>query len=122
MTAANLAKTYGITVYTIGAGQQGQALYPFDTPMGERLRPVQVDVDEESLREIADMTGGKYFRAEDEESLATIYDEISQLEQTEYTVREYMNWRELFLWFLLPGFGLLLGERVLSSTLFRRIP
>ncbi len=122
MTAANLAKTYGIKVYTIGAGKEGEALYPFNSQFGQRLMPVRVDIDEQSLREIAEMTGGKYFRAEDEESLATIYNEISQLEKTEYRVKEYTNWQELFLWFLIPGFALLLGERLLESTVLRRLP
>ena len=122
MTAANLAETYGITVYTIGAGKKGEALYPVDTQFGQRLMPVEVDIDEEVLSDIADMTGGKYFRAEDEQSLATIYEEISQLEKTEYKVKQYMNWRELFPWFLLPAFGLLLGERILSATIAREVP
>jgi len=122
LTAANLAKTYGIKVYTIGAGKEGEALYPFDTQFGQRLMPVRVDIDEKSLREIAQMTGGKYFRAEDEQSLATIYQEISQMEKTEYQVKEYTNWRELFPWFLLPAFGLLLGERILEATILRRLP
>ncbi|HKJ68849.1 MAG TPA: VWA domain-containing protein [bacterium] len=122
MTAANLAKTYGITVYTIGAGKEGEALYPFNSQFGQRLMPVRVDIDEQSLREIAEMTNGKYFRAEDEKSLATIYEEISQMEKTEYMVKEYTNWRELFLWFLIPGFGLLLSERLLESTILRRLP
>lgn len=122
LTAANLAKTYGIKVYTIGAGKEGEALYPFDTQFGQRLMPVRVDIDEQSLQEIAEMTGGKYFRAEDEQSLATIYQEISQMEKTEYKVKEYTNWRELFPWFLLPAFGLLLGERILEATILRRLP
>jgi len=122
LTAANLAKTYGIKVYTIGAGKEGEALYPFDTQFGQRLMPVRVDIDEKSLREIAEMTGGKYFRAEDEQSLATIYQEISQMEKTQYQVKEYTNWRELFPWFLLPAFGLILGERILEATVLRRVP
>lgn len=122
LTAANLAKTYNIKIYTIGAGKKGEALYPFDTQFGQRLMPVKVEIDEETLMDVADITGGKYFRAEDEQSLATIYDEISQLEQTEYKVREYTNWRELFPWFLVIGFGLLLGERALATTKFRSVP
>lgn len=122
LTAANMAETYGIKIYTIGAGKEGEALYPVDTQFGQRYMPVQVQIDEESLREIAEMTGGKYFRAEDEQSLATIYEEISQLEKTEYKVKEYTNWRELFPWFLLPAFALILGERILASTRFRRLP
>jgi Ca-activated chloride channel family protein len=122
LTAANLAKTYNIKIYTIGAGKKGEALYPFDTQFGQRLMPVKVEIDEETLMDVADITGGKYFRAEDEQSLATIYDEISQLEQTEYKVREYTNWRELFPWFLVMGFGLLLGERTLATTKFRSLP
>ncbi|MCF7805185.1 MAG: VWA domain-containing protein [Candidatus Marinimicrobia bacterium] len=122
LTAANMAESYGIKVYTIGAGKEGEALYPVDTQFGQRYMSVQVQIDEESLQEIAEITGGKYFRAEDEQSLATIYEEISQLEKTEYKVKEYTNWRELFPWFLIPAFALLLGERVLASTKLRSIP
>lgn len=122
MTAANLAKTYGITVYTIGAGKKGEALYPVKTQFGQRLMPVEVDIDEEVLQKVAGMTGGRYFRAEDEQSLATIYEEISEMEKTEYKVKQYMNWQELFPWFLLPAFVLLLGERILQATVLREVP
>lgn len=122
LTAADMAKTYGIKIYTIGAGKEGEALYPVETQFGTRYTPVQVQIDEETLQQIADMTGGKYFRAEDEQSLATIYEEISQLEKTEYKVKEYTNWRELFPWFIFPAFALLLGERILAATKFRRLP
>jgi len=122
LTAADMAKTYGIKIYTIGAGKEGEALYPVDTQFGLRYTPVQVQIDEETLRQIAEMTGGRYFRAEDEQSLATIYEEISTLEKTEYQVKEYTNWRELFPWFIFPAFVLLLGERVLATTKYRRLP
>ena len=122
LTAADMAQTFGIKVYTIGAGKKGEALYPVQTPFGQDYMPVEVDIDEEVLQQVAQQTGGKYFRAEDEQSLATIYDEINQLEKTEYKVKEYTNWRELFPWFLIPGFALLLGEGVLRNTALRRDP
>ncbi len=122
LTAADMAKTFGIKVYTIGAGKKGKAMYPVQTPFGQNYVPVQVDIDEDMLRKVAEKTGGKYFRAEDEKSLATIYDEINQLEKTEYKVKEYTNWRELFPWFLIPAFALLLGETVLRNTIFRSHP
>jgi len=122
LTAADMAKTFGIKVYTIGAGKKGEALYPVQTPFGQNYMPVKVDIDEDVLRQVAEKTGGKYFRAEDEQSLATIYDEINQLEKTEYKVKEYTNWQELFAWFLIPAFGLLLGETVLRNTIFRSHP
>lgn len=122
LTAADMAKTFGIKVYTIGAGKKGQALYPVQTAFGQDYVPVKVDIDEDVLRKVAEKTGGRYFRAQDEQSLSAIYNEISQIEKTEYKVKEYTNWRELFPWFLIPAFGLLLGESLLKNTVLRRNP
>ena len=122
ITAAQMAKDYGIKIYTIGAGTKGQALMPVKTPMGMQTMRVQVDVDEATLKKIAETTGGVYFRATDEASLAKIYDQISQMEKTKYKVKEYVEYSELFYWPLLIALLLLSLESMLDKTIFRRYP
>ena len=123
ITAANLAKTLGIRVYTIGAGTTGPALYPVqDKLLGRTLRTKQLEIDEDNLREIANVTGARYFRATDEESLARIYDEIGALEKSEIRVLEHVRYRELYAMLLIPAFAFLILESVLGQTLLRRIP
>ncbi len=123
LTAAQAAQALGIRIYTIGAGTRGQAMYPVQDPFfGKRYVPVKVDIDETSLKKIADITGGRYFRATDRQSLESIYKEINSLEKTEIKVKEYTRYSELF--FYLAGLAalLLLLEILLDRTLFRRIP
>jgi Ca-activated chloride channel family protein len=123
LTAAELAKTFDVKIYTIGAGKPGVALYPVDDPLfGRRYVPLQVQLDEETLKEIAARTGGRYFRAKDTEGLKRIYEEISTLEKTEIKVKEYMQYSELFGYFAIYGFVLLAVELILANTKFRRIP
>ena len=122
ITTSELARDFGIRIYTIGAGTRGTASMPVQTAIGVRNVQVQVDVDEETLRHIADITGGKYFRATDERSLADIYQEISEMETTEYSVREYVQHAELFYYPLLVALAMLLLEFMLDKTLFRRFP
>ncbi|MEP4078571.1 VWA domain-containing protein [Haloferula sp.] len=123
VTAAEAAKTLGIKIYTIGAGTQGQAPMPMRDMFGRtRMRMVDVEIDEESLREIAKLTGGQYFRATDTDSLVKIYEEINQLETTKRTVKKYEDYEELFLFALLPGLGLILLERILTETRYRHLP
>ena len=123
ITAAHLAKTLGIRIYTIGAGTTGPALYPVDDPLfGRTLRAKPLEIDEENMREIASVTGGRYFRAEDEESLGRIYDEIGVLERSEIRVLEHIRYRELYAAFLMPAVLFLFLESVLGQTLLRRIP
>lgn len=122
-TAAELAQTFNIKVYTIGAGSQGTAPYPVDDPMfGRRQVQIQVDVDEAVLKEVAQMTGGRYFRATDRESLEQIYEEIDQLEKTEIEVTEFTRYSELFHFPLGLALLLLFSEVILSNTWLRRIP
>ena len=110
VTAAEAAKTLGLKIYTIGAGTQGQAPMPMRDMFGRtRMQMVDVEIDEESLREIAKSTGGQYFRATDTDSLVKIYEEINQLETTKRTVKKYEDYEELFLFALLPGLGLILS-------------
>jgi Ca-activated chloride channel family protein len=83
---------------------------------------VPVDIDEDTLRKIADMTGGKYYRADNAEHFQEIYAEIDKLEKSEAVVKKYTEFHELFAWFILPGFGLLLVEQLLKETIMRRLP
>jgi Ca-activated chloride channel family protein len=123
VTAAEIAKTLGIRIYAVGAGRPGTAPYPVDDPVfGRRYVNVENEIDEESLRKIADITGGKYFRAKDETGLKEVYEEISSLEKTKIKTKQYMQYSELFIYFLASGFGLFLVEAVLSQTRFRKIP
>jgi len=121
ITAAGFAAEYGIRIYAVGVGNRGKAPYPVDDPVfGKRYVQVDVDMDEATLRKVASATGGKYFRATDEERLKEIYEEINQLERTEITVKEFFEYRELFIWFLLPAVIFMLSDRVLSDIIFRR--
>lgn len=123
VTAAEAAATLGIKIYTIGAGIQGKAPMPVRDAFGrKRLAMMDVEIDEDSLKEIAKTTGGRYFRATDTDSLAEIYGVINQLEKTKRTVKKYEDYDELFLWALLPGLALVLLERLLSETRFRHLP
>jgi Ca-activated chloride channel family protein len=122
VTATQIAQTFGIRIHTIGVGTRGTAPYPVKTPFGTRYQNVQVEVDEETLRKVADMTGGMYFRATDNRKLEAIYSEIDQMEKTEMEVRRYRKYDEQFSAWV--GFGLLflVLELGLSNTIFRKIP
>ncbi len=120
VTAADLAQQFGIKIYTVGAGKKGTAPYPVDDPLyGRRLMQVEVDMDEPTLKQIAKITGGQYFRAENETKLAEIYELIDQLERTEIQIKEYTEYHELFGWLLVPAFIFCLGYEVLNRSLFR---
>jgi Ca-activated chloride channel family protein len=122
LTAADLAHSYGIRVYTIGAGTKGVAPTPVQTPFGMRLQNMPVDIDEKTLTEIASLTGGKYFRAVDNESLRDIYDEIDKLEKYLISVQNVTRKQELFLPFALLALALILAELILRRTWLRSIP
>jgi len=123
LTAAELARSLGVRIYTIGAGTRGMAPYPFDDPVfGRRIRQVEVDLDEETLRRIADVTGGLYFRATDAESLARIYERIDELEKRTVESSEYVEFRDIGAGFLWPALLLLLAELGLRATWLRRLP
>ena len=123
VTAARVAKSFDVRIYTIGAGKQGEALYPFDDPIfGKRYVRREVQIDEEVLTEIADITGGRYFRATNESSLEEIYAEIGELEKTRIEVKHYTRYKELFVNYLLLAIGFILVEIVLANTKFRKIP
>ncbi len=123
LTTAEAAKALGIKIYTIGAGTQGEAPFPVQDMFGQkRLQMVKVEIDEKMLTEIANATGGQYFRATDTDSLTHIYEEINKLETTTRKLKKYQQYEELYLWFLVPGLLILLVELVLSQTRFRRLP
>ncbi|MCK5127467.1 MAG: VWA domain-containing protein [candidate division Zixibacteria bacterium] len=123
MTAANVAKTMGVKVYTIGTGKPGNAMYKTNHPIfGVRYQYATTMIDEETLTKIAERTGGRYFRARSEKELEEIYTEIDGLEKTKIKVNEYIQYEELFFNFLLAGFFLMLLEMLLSQTYLRKIP
>ncbi len=119
MTAAEIAKALDIRVYTIGAARPGPAPLPF--PDG-RIEYRDSEIDEETLKDIANLTGGLYFRAEDTQGLQEIYDKINDLERSTVEIKTFTRYTELAIWFILPA-ALLLGlEILLKQTLFRTIP
>ncbi|HSR68031.1 MAG TPA: VWA domain-containing protein [Acidobacteriota bacterium] len=123
LTAAQMAKAFGVKVYTVGAGTRGEAPYPVNDPiMGRQYRRIRVDIDEDTLRQVAETTGGRYFRATDRESLQQVYGEIDQLERTEIKVEQFTRYGELFHYPLAAGLLLLLLELALAQTRFRKIP
>lgn len=122
VTAAEIAKTFGIRVYTIGVGTQGKAPYPFQTAFGVKYVDVDVDIDEPTLKQIAAITGGQYFRATDNASLKEIYSEIDKLEKTKISVQEYSKKQEEYKNWAILLFSLLVVEILLRNTLLRNIP
>jgi len=123
LTAAQIAKAFDIKIYTIGAGKHGTAMYPVEDPFfGKKYVPMQVEIDEEVLTNIANLTDAKYFRATDTKKLKEVYDEISELEKTQIEVTEFTRYEELFVYFLGLGLLSILLEIILANTYFRRIP
>ena len=123
ITAAELAKTFGVKVYTIGVGKGGLVPFPVNDPLfGKRYVQAQVEIDEMTLKRIADITNGLFFRARDPEALAGIYEKINELEKTEVKVKEYLSYDPLFHWFLIPALALLLLEIILSRTVLLKVP
>lgn len=122
LTAAEIAREFGVRVYTIGVGTIGKAPYPFKTSFGTTAyQNVEVKIDEPTMKEIAQMTGGKYFRATNNRSLAAIYDEIDQLEKSKIEVSEYRKKKEEFFPFAWIAAILLLLEFTLKNTVYRSI-
>lgn len=122
-TAARMAAAFNIKIYTIGAGKLGQAPYPVIMPGGfTQYQLMDVEIDETLLTDIANMTGGKYFRATSEKSLSTIYNEISSMEKTEVKVKDFVNYTELYHFFLIPGFVLIALSSILSLAVWRKMP
>jgi len=123
VAAAEAAKALGVKVYTIGAGTRGLAPYPARDLFGNKVyQPMQVDVDEATLKEIARKTDGRYFRATDTQSLQEIYQEIDRMERTTFTAPRYLDFDELYAWFVIPALVLLCAEAGLTHTVMRRLP
>jgi len=121
LTAAEIAKTYGIRVYTIGVGANGMAPYPVMTPWGMDVRQMQVEIDEDLLKQIADSTGGRYFRATDNTKLSEIYSEINKMEKARTTIDSFPVYKELFGKYALAALACLLLELAVR-LLMRRMP
>ena len=122
LQAAEIAKTLGIKIYSVGVGKRGKAPFLVDSIFGKRLIYQDVDIDEESLNKISAMTDAKYFRATDLESLKGIYEQIDQLEKSEIRVLDHSEYKELFHYFLIPGLLLLVTEIIVSNSVLRRVP
>ena len=120
--AAEIAKTYGIRVYTIGVGKEGMAPYPVMTPWGVDVQNVKVEIDEKLLAEIAESTGGRYFRATDNTKLAEIYSEINKMEKARTTVDSFPVYKELFGLYALLALLALLLEFFIDRFVLRRLP
>ncbi len=123
LMAADIAADMGIKVYTIGVGTRGKAPYPVVDMFGNMsFQPMDVEIDEETLEAIAERTGGRYFRATDNDKLQSIYDEINQLEKSKVEVTDYTVYHERFLALLLAALGVLLLEFIFSNIILKRIP
>lgn len=122
LTAAEIARTFGIRVYTIGVGTRGMAPAPVQTPYGTRYQNVKVEIDEETLKQIADATDGRYFRATDNEKLREIYLEIDQMEKSKIDVKEYSKKEEEYMRFGLLATILFMLEMLVRYLFFRNIP
>ncbi|MCH8018227.1 VWA domain-containing protein [candidate division KSB1 bacterium] len=123
ITAAKVAQAFDIRIYTVGVGKRGTALYPVDDPIfGKRYVQMPVQIDEKTLKEIAKITKGSYYRATDKESLDKIFQEIDQLEKTKIEIKQFARFKELFSTYLFMALGLIVVEVVLTNTKFRKIP
>ena len=120
--AAEAAKAFHIKIYTVGVGTRGKAPFLVDSLFGKQYVYQNVEIDEKSLQAIAEITGAKYFRATDLETLENIYEQIDQLEKSEVKIIDHSEYKELFLYFLVPGILLFLTEVLLTNTRLRRIP
>lgn len=122
LMAAEIAKTYGVRVYTIGVGAMGEAPYPVMTPWGVQMQNMRVEIDEDLLKQIAEGTDGKYFRATDNTKLLEIYSEINEMEKTRTTVDSFPVYSELFMRYALIALAALLLEIIFRYFIIRRLP
>jgi Ca-activated chloride channel family protein len=123
VTAARLAASFGIKIYTVGLGTHGPAPFPVNDPMfGPRTVMIEEDLDENQLSQIADVSGGKYFRATDTPSLQAIYKEIDRMEKSPVPRTQYLEYRELYGWLVLPALLMALAGGVLERTLLAEVP
>lgn len=122
LTAAEIAKSFGVRVYPVGIGSIGTAPYPVQTPFGTQYQDMEVKIDEEMLQQVADLTGGKYFRATNNRALEQVYSEIDKLERSKIAVTECNKREERFRIFGFIALALIASEFVLRTTVFRSIP
>lgn len=123
LMAAEIARDMGIKVYTIGVGTRGRAPYPAVDIFGNQTTVMaDVEIDEELLEEIASMTGGKYYRAVNDEALREIYAEINTLEKSKVQVTDYQTYEELFLMWVILGIALLCAEFIVDKVVLNRLP
>jgi len=122
LTAAEIAKKFGIRVYTIGIGSEGYAPYPFQTPFGIQYQDVEVKIDEKTLQDIATITDGKYFRAKNNSTLKKVYEDIDLLEKSKIETIEFNNKSEEFLLFGIASLCFLIVAFLLNITYLKRIP
>ncbi len=123
LVAAEAAKALGIKIYAIGIGSKGLVPYPFKDAYGRTIyQNIPIDMDEDMLKKIAALTGGRYYRATDTETLRKIYDDINRLEKSAIEHFGYREYSELFLYFLLPAIIILLLEILLSNTVLMKVP
>ena len=122
LSAAEIAKIYGVRIYTIGVGSVGTAPYPVQTPYGLRYQDMEVKIDEDLLKGVADITDGKYFRATSNKKLKAIYEEIDKMEKSKIDVTEFRKKKEEFLPLAFIALGLFVLEIFLRNTIFRTLP
>lgn len=122
LSAAEIAKAYGVRIYSIGVGTRGEAPYPVQTPFGTRYQMVPVEIDEVLMKKISDITGGKYFRATDNKALEEVYKRIDEMEKSKVEITSYRTAAELYSLFLLPAIIIFILEFLLSKTIFRKLP
>ncbi len=123
LTAAEAAQALGVKVYTIGVGTRGVAPYPQTDMFGRKVYvQIKVDIDEDTLKQIAEKTGGKYYRADSSDTLRRVYAEIDRLEKTEATVKKFQRYNDVFDYAVVPGLFLLLLEIILGHTVWRKLP
>jgi Ca-activated chloride channel family protein len=123
LAAAEAARALGIKIYTIGAGSNDVAKFPTRDAFGRRVYiTIPVDIDNDALQKIADVTGGKFFRAADVDSMQNVYKEINRLETTQVAIKHFQHVREYFVWALFPGLLFLGTEIALAHTRWRRVP
>jgi Ca-activated chloride channel homolog len=122
ITATQLAQSFGMRIYTVGVGTIGEAPFPIQTPYGIRYQNMPVEIDEAMLKQIAEMTGGEYFRATNNKKLRDIYENIDQMEKTRVEIKEFRRYTELFYEFLMIALIALGLEILLRNTIYRKIP
>jgi Ca-activated chloride channel family protein len=120
-TAADIARTFGIRVYTVGVGTRGMAPYPVQTPFGLQYQNMPVEIDEDILKEISELTGGMYFRATDNDKLVQVYNEIDKLEKSKIDVRQFSRKDEKYMLPAIIAFILIGLEILVRHTLFKNL-